>query len=328
MEFINMPKVENHLHLKGAIPHDALWQLIQKYGGDESVRSLHQLEEKFRYRDFNHFIEMWTWKNRFIREHEDFVLISEAVFSELAVQNVKYAEVFISPSLFKRRLPVQQIVEAIYGSLCKVAGIKINLVADLVRDYGPQQEMRTLFELHEVKNMGLVGIGMGGTEDAFPPRLFAGVYEQARKFGFRTTAHAGEACGAGSIWSALKDLKVDRIGHGTRAAEDPALMGYLSGHGIAVELCPLSNARTRVIQSIEEHPVRIFIDNGIPVSINTDDPKMFGNSLAAEYQTLKDVFGFTNQEIHDIILRSIDTMWLDQGEKAALTEAIKMDATM
>lgn len=323
MEFSNIPKVENHLHLEGAIPPETLWQLIQKYGGDESVRSLCQLEEKFKYRDFNHFIEMWTWKNQFIREYDDFVLIAEAVFSDLAEQNVKYAEVFISPSLFKRRLPVQQIVEAIYGSIRRVAGIKINLVADLVRNYGPEEEMRTLFEIHEVRNMGLVGIGMGGTEDAFPPELFTGLYDQARKFGFRTTVHAGEACGAESIWSAVRSLQVDRIGHGTRAVEDPALIGYLSEHRIPLELCPLSNACTRVIRSIEEHPVKKIIENGIPVSINTDDPKMFGNSLAEEYQTLKVIFGYTNQEIHDIILRSIDTMWLEEDEKAALTALMK-----
>jgi adenosine deaminase len=325
MDFTRLPKVENHLHLEGAIPAEALWELIQKYGGDASVNNLHQLEERFKFRDFKHFIEMWTWKNQFIREYDDFVFISEAVFTDLAEQNVKYAEVFISPSLFKHRLRAQPVVEAIRKGIRGLAGIHINLVVDLVRDYGPAEEMRTLFEINEVKDPGIVGIGLGGTESDYPPHLFVDLYEQARKFGFRTTAHAGEACGAESIWSALKDLQVDRIGHGTRAVEDPELVGYLSEHQIPLELCPLSNARTRVIRSIEEHPIRTFIESGIPVSINTDDPKMFGNSLAQEYQILKDIFGFTNQEIHNIILRSVDTMWLEADEKTALTEAIKLE---
>ena len=106
MEFTKIPKIENHLHLEGAIPHETLWKLILKYGGDVRVNNLDQLKERFIYRDFNHFIEMWAWKNQFIREYEDFILISDAVFSDLVKQNVKYAEIFISPSLFKSKLSV------------------------------------------------------------------------------------------------------------------------------------------------------------------------------------------------------------------------------
>ncbi len=323
MEFTTIPKIENHLHLEGAIPHEALWQLIEKYGGDETVHNLDQLKEKFVYRDFNHFIEMWVWKNQFIREYEDFVFISEAVFSDLVKQNVKYAEIFISPSLFKDKLSALKIIEAISLSIHKVPGIKINLIVDLVRDYGPKEEMRTLFEINEVKNLGIIGIGIGGTENKYPAELFIDVYKQARKCGFRTTAHAGEASGPESIWSAIHDLRVDRIGHGTRAVEDLKLLDYLSEHKIPIELCVLSNLRTRVINSIEEHPVKTFIEKGIPVSINTDDPKMFGNSLAQEYQTLHDAFNYSNEEILAIILNSIDTLWLDEPMKKKLIEEIK-----
>jgi adenosine deaminase len=325
MEFARIPKIENHLHLEGAIPYETLWQLIQKYGGDRTVQDLHQLKERFKYRDFHQFLETWTWKNQFIREYEDFILISEAVFSELAEQNVKYAEVFISPSLFKSRLSSQKMVEAVSGSMDKVPGIKINLIVDLVRDYGPDEEIRSLHEINEVKELGIVGIGIGGSEDTYPPGLFTKLYEQAREFGFRTTAHAGEACGPESIWSAIRDLQVERIGHGTRAVEDPGLIEYLAQSKIPLELCPLSNARTGVIDSIEAHPVRTFIEKGIPVSINTDDPKMFGNSLADEYQALKDIFKFTNQEICDILIGSIKTMWMDEDDKTTLTAVFRKE---
>lgn len=318
MDFSRIPKIENHLHLEGAIPYETLWQLINKYGGDETVRNLDQLKEKFVYRDFNHFIEMWVWKNQFIREFDDFLLISEAVSSNLVKQNIKYAEIFISPSLFKDRLSLQKIIEAISLGIDKVPGIKINLIVDLVRDYGSEEEMRTLHEINEVKNLGIIGIGIGGSENDYPPKLFIDVYEQARKFGLRTTVHAGEAAGPESIWSAIHDLHVDRIGHGTRAVEDLKLLDYLSESKTPVELCIMSNLRTRVIHSIEEHPVRTFIEKGIPVSINTDDPKMFGNSLAKEYQTLKDVFDYSNEEIQTIILNSIDTLWLNEPEKKTL----------
>jgi len=318
MDFEPIPKIENHLHLEGAIPLEALWQLIQKYGGDESVSDPDQLKNKFIYRDFNHFIDMWIWKNQFLREYEDFTFISEAVIRDLAEQNIKYAEIFISPSLFKKRLEIQRIVEAIAKGIAGNVEIEIKLIIDLVRDYGSENEMTTLHEINEVKDLGIIGIGIGGSEHQYPPEMFKALYEQARYFGLHTTAHAGEAAGPESVWGAIRELRVERIGHGTRAVEDQELMEYLSVHKIPIELCPISNLRTKVIQSMEEHPVKKYIDLGIPVSINTDDPKMFNNSLSEEYKALQDAFHFSDEDICDIIINSIYTTWLDQEEKEDL----------
>lgn len=319
MDFTDIPKIENHIHLEGAIPYETLWLLMKKYGADDSVASIEQLKERFKYRDFDHFIDMWTWKNQFLREYEDFKLISEAVFNDLANQNVKYAEIFISPSLFSKNLKTQEIVEAISSSVQANTNIKINLIVDLVRDYG-QDEMRTLHEVNEVKHLGIIGIGIGGTEHKYPPELFIDIFNQAREYGFRTTAHAGEAAGPESIWKAINDLKVDRIGHGTKAVEDPKLLDYISENKIPVELCPLSNLKTGVIESIEKHPFLIYLEKGIPVSINTDDPKMFGNSLAEEYEQLMITFKLTSSEVVSIIRNSIQTTWLDEKDKIKLTE--------
>lgn len=318
MNFITIPKIENHLHLEGAIPLETLWTLIQKYGGDKTVTNYELLKEKFMYRNFNHFLETWLWKNTFIREYEDFTFLSDAVFKDLGKQNIKYAEIFISPSEFRSTLEIQKIVEAISKSINVNPEICVSLIVDLVRNLGSENAMKTLYEINEVKDMGIIGIGLGGAEKEYPPELFTDVFEKARNLGFKTTAHAGEAAGPQSIWGAIKKLKVNRIGHGTRAIEDPELLNYLADNQIPVELCPLSNLRTKVIDSIEEHPVRTFIDMGIPVSINTDDPKMFGNSLAEEYQALKDNFNFSNDDIYKIIRNSIHTTWLKENEKSTL----------
>jgi adenosine deaminase len=318
MNFTTIPKIENHLHLEGAIPLETLWTLIQKYGGDKTVTNYELLKEKFMYRNFNHFLETWLWKNTFIREYEDFTFLSDAVFKDLGKQNIKYAEIFISPSEFRNTLEIQKIVEAISKSINVNPEICVSLIVDLVRNLGSENAMKTLYEINEVKDMGIIGIGLGGAEKEYPPELFTDVFEKARNFGFKTTAHAGEAAGPQSIWGAIKNLKVDRIGHGTRAIEDPELLNYLADNQIPVELCPLSNLRTKVIDSIEEHPVRTFIDMGIPVSINTDDPKMFGNSLAEEYQALKDNFNFSDDDIYKIIRNSIHTTWLEENEKSTL----------
>jgi adenosine deaminase len=323
MSFQTIPKVENHLHLEGAIPLDTIWRLIQKYGGDKSVSDIDQLKQRFVYKDFNQFIETWSWKNQFIREYEDFAFLTDAVVKDLVEQSVRYAEIFISPSLFKNSMQTQRIVEAISNEIKKHEKIQINLIVDLVRNYGAESEMRTLHEMNEVKNSGLIGIGIGGSENEYPPELFKDVFEQARSFGFKTTAHAGEAAGPKSIWGAIRELKVDRIGHGTRATEDKELLKYLAMNKTPLEVCPLSNLRTNVISKMKDHPVKTFIDFGIPVSINTDDPKMFNNSLSEEYQSLKDTFNYSNQDIHDIIINSIDTMWLDKKGKKKLASELR-----
>jgi len=323
MDFKAIPKIENHIHLEGAIPHKTLWQLIQKYRGDKEVTDFNKLQEKFEYRDFNHFIEMWGWKNQFIREYEDFKLISDSVFKDLIDQNVKYAEIFISPSLFKKKLKIQKIVEAIHQSIVGNPKIKVNLIVDLVRNYGQKNEMITLHEMNEVKNLGIIGIGIGGSKNNYPPELFIDLYEIARKYGFKTTAHAGETVGAESVWAAIEKLKVDRIGHGTRIIEDDKLLEYMAKHKIPIELCPISNLRTKVINSIDEHPFNIFRERKIPISINTDDPKMFNNSLAVEYQALMNAFDLNKSEIFNTILDSINTTWLNEFEKEKLTNEFK-----
>ncbi|UCB50812.1 MAG: adenosine deaminase, partial [Deltaproteobacteria bacterium] len=172
---------------------------------------------------------------------------------------------------------------------------------------------------------GVVGIGIGGLEQQFPPELFEEVYEKARQLGFHTSAHAGEAAGAASIWGAIRSLRVDRIGHGTRAEEDEALLDYLAEHRVPLEMCPISNVRTGVVPSLEEHPVRRYFERGIMVTINTDDPKMFGNSLAEEFLLLEGKLGFSRDEIRSLILQGIQAAWLSKDRKQQLVEAFRGD---
>ena len=321
-----IPKVELHLHLEGAIPLDALWTLVQKYGGDPSVACIEDLERRFTYKDFPHFIETWLWKNKFLREYEDFTFLAEAVARDFAEQNIRYVEAFYSPPDFTRRgLQTGKLTEAIRAGLEKVPGVEVALVADLVRDFGPERAAVTLAEVAEVAHLGVIGIGIGGSEQDFPPEPFASVFEQARRRGFRTSAHAGEASGAQSIWGAIRSLRVDRLGHGTRAEEDESLLEYLADHEIPIDMCPISNVRTGVVTSIADHPVRRYFDRGLAVTVNTDDPKMFGNSLAEEYRLLRKELGFSRDEIRVLILQSISASWLSVGRKRALADEFRRD---
>jgi adenosine deaminase len=317
--FERVPKVELHLHLEGAIPHEALWELVCKYGGDPSAPDQEALRRRFEYRDFGQFVETWMWKNQFLREYEDFTGISAAVARRLADQNIRYAEVFYSPADFQSRgMETQSLTLAIRRGLSQVSGVQVALIADLVRDSGPASASRTLSELTEVRDLGVIGIGIGGSEHKFPPEPFETVYAEARRRGFGTTAHAGEAAGAESIWGAIRKLQIDRIGHGTRAGEDDSLIEFLVDHQVPLEMCPISNLRTGVVRAYEDHPVRRFFDRGLIVTINTDDPAMFGNSLAEEYRLLADRFGFTRAELRSLILNGIRAAWLSSEKREEL----------
>ncbi len=324
--FERVPKIELHLHLEGAIPYPALWDLVQKYGGAPDLPDLDALKQKFVFRDFPHFIETWIWKNQFLREYEDFTFIAEAIARDLARQNIRYAEVFYSPADFARHgLRVQPLTVAIRAGLARVPEIEIALITDFVRDLGPENAGRVLAEVFEVRDQGVIGVGIGGSEQLYPPEPFADVYAQARALGFHTTVHAGEAAGAASVWGALHALHAERIGHGTRAAEDPALLDYLAEHVIPVEMCPLSNVRTSVVPSLDKHPAHCYFEHGILVTINTDDPRMFGNTLAEEFRLLEQVLGFSRDDIRTLILNGIRASWQTEAQKARLTAAFRTD---
>ena len=326
--YSKLPKVELHVHLEGAIPHGALFDLIRKYGGDPSLPDVTALARRFEYKNFAQFIEAWSWKNQFLREYEDFSHIAELTARDMANQNIRYAEMFFSPSLFVRHgLKVQELTHAVRIGLSRVPEIETSLIADLVRDYGPESEMTTLKRLNEVKGDGVIGIGIGGSEHEFPPEPFKFLYEEARLMDFHVNAHAGEAAGPESIWGAIRHLHVDRIGHGTRAFEDPELLDYLQEHRTPLELCPVSNVCTGVVSAIAEHPIREYFERGLIISVNTDDPMMFGTTLDKEYELLVQECGFTRQEICRLILLGIESSWLSEDRKKLLATSFEKESS-
>jgi adenosine deaminase len=313
----DLPKVELHLHLEGAIPLKALLQLIEKYKGQDFI-TLNELEEKFTYSDFNHFISTWYWKNSFIREYEDYQFIAEQVSLNLAEQNIRYAEIYFSPTDFRKKdSQPQKIAIAIRKGLNTHSDkITINLIADLVRD--EENKLSQLKQILEVQDQGIIGIGLGGKEKEFPPKLFTKVYKEAKKVGLKTTCHAGEAAGPDYIWQAVRDLHVDRIGHGTSAIKDEKLVEHLISKQIPVEMCPISNVRTSSVTSLAEHPIYDFYKKGMIVSINTDDPKMFNTTIEKEYISLIETFNLDLSDIFQLAQNSIRSAWCSKDIIKAL----------
>ena len=319
-----IPKVELHLHLEGAIPLETLFGFIQRRGNNKLIKNLKDLKKRLVYSNFAQFIKVWLWKNNFITEYEDFEELVYRVLKSLSQQNVKYVEAFYSPrdfTLRNKKLSACGITESLIKGKKRAFddfGIRSELIVDMVRDYGPRMGMGLIKELSGYLGRGLIGIGLGGSEKLFPAGLFTKVYQEARERGFRLTAHAGEADGAKSIWAALDELGAERIGHGLRAYEDPRLINYLRERQIPLEMCIVSNIKTKVCKSFKEHPVRNYFKEGLMVTINSDDPTMFDTSITNEYLVLIQKFGFSLEEIRKINFNSIEASFMADEEKDAM----------
>jgi adenosine deaminase len=318
----DMPKVELHLHLEGAIPLDTLFGLVRRAGTDPSIRSIEELRGRLTYTDFAHFIDVWMWKNAFIKDEADFGEIIYQVLRSLRQQNVRYVEAFYSPGDYWRQgLSTSGITECLIEGKERARrdlGIRCELIVDLVRDHGPEIGMQRLEEVSPYLGRGVIGVGLGGSEQSFPAGPFASVYREARERGFRLTAHAGEAAGAHSMWATIEELAVERIGHGTRAYEDPRLLSLLEEQQIPLEMCVMSNVRTGICRSVEAHPIKQYFDRGLMVTVNSDDPTMFNTSIHQEYLALAQRLGFTAEDLKRLSMNGVSASFMPQEAKETM----------
>ena len=313
-----LPKAEQHIHIVGATRPETLLWLMEESGRDAPFENLEEVERFFQYSDFDHFISVYSTVSKFIVDEGQFERITYEMLEDDARCNVRYVEAsFSAPDHVRQGLDYGLMLDAINRGIRRARedfGIECNLRIDLVRNYGPDYGMEVL-DWIEGKGDNIVAVDIGGSERGFPPEPYKPVYSRAREMGLRLVAHAGEAAGPESIWGAVKQLDVERIGHGTSAIKDPDLMTYLRDNSVTVETCPVSNVRTNAVPSVREHPVRAFYDSGIRVTVNSDDPSMFGTDMNNEYVQLHGQLGFTVPELFQISLNAVDSAFiLDEGK--------------
>lgn len=319
-----LPKVEQHIHIVGSIrPETLLWLASDSDIKMPGLEDPEKVKAFFQYRDFEHFIECYTVVMRCIRRERQFERIVYEMLEDEAEQNVRYVEAsFSAPDHARLGLDYCEMLKAINRGIEKARldfGVDCYLKIDLVRDYGPEAGLQQL-ELMSTCNERVVAIDIGGREFISPARRFSAVYRKAKEMGFHLTAHAGEVCGPESIWDAVKYLGVERIGHGVTAEQDPALIEHLLKKGISVEMCPVSNLRTKVIDDIRNHPIKPFFDKGLIVTANSDDPTMFGTNMNHEYEMLYNELGFAPRELFQLSLNGVASSFLPQDRKDRLEE--------
>jgi aminodeoxyfutalosine deaminase len=282
------PKIELHVHLEATVQPGTLLAIARRNGEALPAQTEDELRELYRYRDFDHFIEVWILTTNVLRREADFRQVVAGYAEEAARHGAVYLEAIFSPI---ERTWRGVDWDEIFAGYCDGAeearelhGVEVRLTPDITRS-APLEDALTLVRYAaKYRERGVVAVGLGGEEALYPPGPFAPAFRAARAEGLGSVPHAGEVVGPESIRGALEELDADRLRHGIRAVEDPGLLRELAGRGIVLDVTPISNVRTGAVLSLEEHPLPTLVEAGIQCSVSTDDPVMFDTDLTREYE--------------------------------------------
>ena len=329
-----LPKVELHLHLEGTILPETLLALSKRH--DAEPLTPEAAEKLYIYENFLGFMASFKAVSSRLKGPDDYELITYNMVRELAAQGVVHAEVYISFGIiyYWKNAEVEPFVEAIERGRIrgeKEFGTTIYWLIDAVRHFGPDEASKVFRKAAELRELypSIVGIGIGGDEARGSADLFRESYAEAKAAGLRLTAHAGETggrdSGAASIWSAI-NIGAERIGHALAAQYDPELLDVLATRQIPLELNVTSNIRTGCCADFDEHPIRDYFNSGLMVTINSDDPPMFGSNLYEEYMLAHQRFGFTLEQLRELAANAVEASFLPPERKLAVLRSVEQYA--
>jgi len=324
-----LPKVELHLHLEGAVRPETLLELSQNKSGlrqkvDEWIAA--RRAQRFRYGNFREFLSAFKLVTLLMETPQDYALATTRLIEWLAEQKVRYAEIiFAAGVVLWKKQPVDATFEAVAAAAEEAearTGVRVKWIFDAIRHFGTDHAREVLHWASRYRPRGVVGFGIGGDEAGGPAKLFPDIFQEARDLGLHGVAHAGEACGPESIRDAVELLGAERIGHGLTALGDANVMALLRERRIPVEVCPSSNVSTGLIARFEDHPLPKFLEAGLVVTLNSDDPAMFGTSLQEEFIEAARCFDLSCETLTGLCRNAVDASFLSEDEKQKLREQL------
>ncbi|MFC9691890.1 adenosine deaminase [Kribbella sp. NPDC056951] len=326
-EFLEgLPKAELHVHHVGSASPRIVAELAARHPGSPVPADPAALAEYFQFTDFAKFIEIYLSVVDLIKTPDDVRLLTYEIAREMAGQNLRYAELTVTPYTSQLRgIAPEAFCEAIEDARTaaeKELGITLRWIFDIPGEAGLAGAEETLRVATKIRPEGLVGFGLGGPEIGVPRPQFRPFFDEAIAAGLHSVPHAGETTGPETIWDALRVLRAERIGHGTSTMQDPALVDYLGEHRIPLEVSPTSNLATRAVASYDVHPLKAMVEAGLVVTINSDDPPMFSTTLTNEYAVAADLLGLDNAGVGELAKTAVRVSFAEDSLKDTLTAEI------
>ena len=334
----SLPKAELHLHLEGSVDPATLAELSRRHNtplptvnnrydvtgsGDELTEE--DVRQLYSYRNFSGFMLAFKAVTERLRTPEDYELVTYRLTQKLRQQNVVHAEVYVSVGVIHWRgqefEPIFEGMERGRERGQRDFGVSLLWIFDAVRHFGPEAAAEVFDLAARLREHNVAGIGIGGDERRGPAEWFRDLYKKAADQGLRLTAHAGETMGPESVWGAL-NMGAERIGHGLSIARDPELIEVLAHKQVPIEICLSSNVRTGVCPELREHPVKTLFEEGLMITLNTDDPSMFQTSLCKEYELAVQEFSFSEEQLRELARNSIEASFLPVEKKLRFLQQV------
>jgi adenosine deaminase len=316
-----MPKAELHIHIEGSLEPEMMFEIAGRNGITLRYSSVDEVRKAYDFTDLQSFLDLYYEGMKVLLYEKDFYELTLAYLRRAASQGVRHAEIFFDPQAHTDRgVAFETAITGIYRALLegeRRLGISSHLILCFLRHLSADRAMQTLHEALPYKEW-IVGVGLDSSEVGHPPEDFKAVFEEAARQGFLRVAHAGEEGPPDYIRQALDDLGVVRIDHGVRCMEDPALVRRLKEEQVPLTVCPLSNVRLRCFPSMEEHPVKLMLEEGLCVTVNSDDPAYFGGYVADNLLAVRDGLGFTQRDCRKVAENSFEASFLSEEDKQRL----------
>ena len=326
MKINDLPKVELHLHLEGAAPPEFIRGLAREKHLD--LGGIFAPDGSYRYTDFWDFLRVYEAATETLKTPDDYHRLTLAVLEQSAASGVIYCETFLSPDFCGGRdLEAWRDYLHAIREAAEIAertnGITLRGIITCIRHFGPDKARETARCAAETAGDWIVGFGIAGDEKSGKTKDFCWSFDAAREAGLRLTAHAGEWGGPESVRAALDDLRVERIGHGVRAIEDPALVDDLTARGIVLEVCPGSNIALGLYPGWRQHPIAQLRERGVKVTVSTDDPPFFHTTMAREYDRLAEAFDWDEGVFRALARTALDAAFCDADTRARILQRLE-----
>ncbi|WP_186105038.1 adenosine deaminase [Burkholderia gladioli] len=318
------PKAELHIHIEGSLEPELIFKLAERNGVKLVYESVEALRAAYAFTDLQSFLDIYYAGASVLLQEQDFYDMTAAYVERALADKVVHTEIFFDPQTHTERgVPIETVVAGIDRALAdaEARGLSSKLILCFLRHLSEEDALATFesaLPLFEKYSHRLIGVGLDSSEQGHPPSKFERVFARARALGLKLVAHAGEEGPPAYVIEALDLLKVDRVDHGVRSIEDAALVARLADSRIALTVCPLSNLKLKVFDDMTKHTLKVLLDSGVAVTINSDDPAYFGGYVNDNYFATVAALALEDQDVYTVIRNGFEASFVTEAERAAL----------